>query len=106
MISIKIDDNVEAELYVIRHVDGKRIRIPVQVNENGNLRKTKIPNGVIMVKCYGSGDKKHYKGLWNKKYEFKKRNYLEMASSIDKLLPKLEKYNCPVFNYENAKRLL
>lgn len=106
MITIKIDDNVEVELYVIRYVDGKKLRIPVQVNENCNLRKTQIPDGVIMVKGYGTGDKKHYKGLWNKKYEFKKRNYLEMASSIDKLLPELEKYNCPVFNYENGKRLL
>lgn len=103
---IKIEDNVEVELYVIRTVDGKRFRIPVQVNENDNLRKTQIPDGVIMVKAYGSGDKKQYKGLWNKKYEYKKRNYLEMASSIDKLLPELEKYNCPVFNYENGKRLL
>ena len=106
MRTIKIDDNVEVELYVIRHVGGKRLRIPVQVNENSNLRKTQIPDGVIMVKCYGSGNKKQYKGLWNKKYEFKKRNYLEMASSIDKLLPELEKYDCPVFNYENGKRLL
>ena len=106
MRTIKIDDNVEVELYVIRHVDGKRLRIPVQTSENDNLRKTQIPNGVILVKCYGSGDKKQYKGLWNKKYKFKKRNYLEVASSIDKLLPELEKYNCPVFNYENGKRLL
>ena len=103
---VKIDDNVEVELYAIRHADGKKLRIPVGANEKDNLRKNQIPDKVIMVKAYGNDDNKQFRGLWNKKYESKHRNYLETASTIEELLPKLEKYNCYVYNYENGKRLL
>ena len=46
--------------------------------------------------------------LKNKEYEFKKRDYLETAKSIDKLISKLKEndYGCYVFNWENGERLL
>ena len=88
---VKIADSVEVELYVIRNVDGKKLRIPIEVNDEASLRKTQIPNGVIMVKAYGKDDEKQFKALWNKKYRYKNRNYLETAQTIEELLPKLEK---------------
>ena len=101
---IKLDDE-EIQLYVIKHIDGNRFRIPIQVDENDELRKNQIPDGVIMVKSYGE-ENKHYKGLWNKEYEYDKAPYVETAKSLDELLSKLEKYNCYVFNWEVGERLL
>ncbi len=102
---IKIDDE-EIELYVIKHVEGNRLRIPIRVDEDDELRKNQIPNKVIMVKSYGKGDKKHFKGLWNKEYEYDKAPYVEIAKTIDDLVSKLKKYGCYVFNWENGERLL
>ena len=38
---IKIDDE-EVELYVIKHVEGNRLRIPIRVDEDDELRKNQI----------------------------------------------------------------
>ena len=102
---IKLDDE-EIELYVVKHIDGKRLSIPLQVDKDEELNKSRIPDGVIMVKSYGDENNKHYKGLWNKEYEFKKANYVETAQTIDELVSKLEKYGCYVFNWEDGKQLL
>ena len=105
---LKIDDDEEVELYIIKQINGDKFRIPVQVDENAQLKKSQIPKGVIMVRSYNSGDDKHFKALWHEEYEFKKRNYLETAPSMDKLLVKLkENYkDFPVFNWETGERLL
>lgn len=105
---LKIDDDEEVELYIIKQINGEKFRIPVQVDENAQLKKSQIPDGVIMVKSYSGGDHRYYKAVWNKDYEFKKRNYLETAKSIDKLVSELEEkdYGCYVFNWETGERLL
>ena len=102
---IKIDHE-EIEINVIKRVDGKKLRIPIKVDENEELKKTRIPDGVIMVKTYHNG----VRCFWNKDYPYKKANYLETAQTIDELLAKLKErddiddYN--VFNWEDGKQLL
>ena len=105
---IKIDDDEEVELYVIKCIDGVKFRIPVQVDEDAHLKKNQIPDGVIMVRSYSGGDHRYFKALWRGEYEFKKRDYLETAKSIEKLIDKLKEkeYGCPVFNWETGERLL
>lgn len=105
---LKIDDDEEIELYVIKQIDDKKFRIPVQVDEDAQLKKNQIPDGIIMVRSYSGGNHRYFKALWNKEYEFKKRDYLETAKSLDKLISKLKEkeYGCYVFNWENGKRLL
>ena len=102
---IKIDDE-EIELYVIKYVDGKKLRIPVCTDENEKLDKTRIPDDVIMVKSYGKGVHKIFNGLWNRKYEYAHAQYVETSHKLDDLLVKLEKYDMPVFSWENGERLL
>ena len=85
----------------------KKFRIPVQVDEDAQL-KNQIPDGIIMVRSYSGKDHRYFKALWNKEYEFKKRDYLETAKSLDKLISKLKEkeYGDYVLNLENGKRLL
>ena len=103
---IKIDDEDEVELYVIKKVGSKKFRIPVKVNENEKLRDSKIPNDVIMVKAGKNG----FTARWNKGYEFKKAPYLETAQSIDELLFKLKERDDidkhHVFSWEDGEQLL
>ena len=102
---IKLDDE-EIELYVIKHIDGKTFRIPIQIDKDEKLRKTQIPDDVIMVKSYGEDDNKNYKGLWNKEYKYNKAPYLETAKTKKELINKLEKYGCYVFDWETGEQLL
>lgn len=106
MTIIKFDDE-EIELYVIKHVDGKKLRIPVEAVKGEKFDKTRIPDGVIMVRQgYNSG----FNALWNKKYPYQKAQYLETAQTIDELLSKLKERddidNYHVFNWEDGEQLL
>ena len=102
---IKIDDE-EIEVNVIKHIDGKKLRIPIKVDENEKLYSSRIPDGVIMVKTFNDG----VKCFWNKGYPYKKANYLETAQTIDELLSKLKERedidDYHVFNWEDGKQLL
>ena len=105
MTIIKFYDE-ELELYVIKHVDGKKLRIPVKANKDEKFDKTRVPDGVIMVKTADNG----FFALWNKKYPYQKANYLEMSPTIDGLLSKLKERDdiddYHVFSWEDGKQLL
>lgn len=51
---IKIDDE-EIELYVIKRINGKKLRIPIKVDEGEILDNSRIPDDVIMVKTFNNG---------------------------------------------------
>lgn len=105
MTIIKFDDE-EIELYVIKYVDGEKLRIPVKANENEKFDKSRVPDGVIMVKRSNNG----FFALWNKKYPYQKANYLEMSTTMNDLLSKLKERddinNYHVFDWENGEQLL
>ena len=105
MTIIKFYDE-EIELYVIKHINGEKFRIPVKAHKDEKFDKTRIPNGVIMVRTTDKG----VFALWNNKYPYKKANYLEMSTTIDELLSKLKKLddidNYYVFNWETGEQLL
>lgn len=105
MTIIKFYDE-EIELYVIKHIGDKKLRIPVKAYKDEKFDKTRIPDGVIMVRTNDNG----VFALWNKEYPFKKANYLEMSTTIDELLSKLKERddigNYHVFNWENGEQLL
>ena len=54
MAIIKFYDE-EIELYVIKHVDGKKFRIPVEAVKGEKFDKTRIPDGVIMARSVNNG---------------------------------------------------
>lgn len=105
MTIIKFYDE-EIELYVIKHIDGKKLRIPVRAYKDEKFDKTRIPDGVIMVRTKDNS----VFALWNKEYPYKQANYLEISTTIDGLLSKLQKLddidNYLVFNWENGEQLL
>lgn len=110
----KLKDNIdrglfsgeEIELYVIKYVDGKKLRIPVEAVKGEKFDKTRIPDGVIMVRHTNNG----FNALWNQKYPYQKAQYLETAQTIEDLLSKLKKRDdiddYHVFNWEDGKQLL
>ena len=106
MTIIKFDDE-EIELYVIKYVDGEKLRIPVEAYKGERFDKTRIPKGVIMVR---RGHNSGFNALWREKYPYHKAQYLETAQTIDDLLIKLKKRDdidkYPVFNWENGEQLL
>ena len=105
MTIIKFHDE-EIELYVIKHIDGKKLRIPVEAVKGEKFDKTRIPKGVIMVR---RGANSGFNALWCEKYPYQ-TNYLETAQTIEKLLSKLKERddidNYHVFNWENGEQLL
>ena len=105
MTIIKFYDE-EIELYVIKHVNGEKLRIPVEAVKGERFDKTRIPKGVIMVRHTNNG----FNALWREKYPYQKAQYLETAQTIDELLSKLKKRddidNYHVFNWEDGKQLL
>ena len=105
MTIIKFDDE-EIELYVIKYVEGKKLRIPVESVKGEKFDKTRIPDGVIMARSVNNG----FNALWNKKYPYQKAQYLETAQTIDGLLDKLKKRDdlgdYLVFSWEDGKQLL
>ena len=105
MAIIKFYDE-EIELYVIKHVDGKKFRIPVEAVKGEKFDKTRIPDGVIMARSVNNG----FNALWNKKYPYQKAQYLETAKTIDELIDKIKKRDdidgYHVFNWEDGKQLL
>ena len=106
MTIVKFYDE-EIELYVIKYVDGERLRIPVEAVKGEKFDKTRIPKGVIMVR---RGSNSGFNALWCEKYPYQKAQYLETAQTIEKLLSKLKERddidNYHVFNWENGEQLL
>lgn len=106
MTIIKFYDE-EIELYVIKHVDGERLRIPVEAYKGEKFDKTRIPDGVIMVR---PGHNSGFNALWNKKYPYQKAQYLETAQTIEGLLSKLKKRDdiddYHVFRWDTGEQLL
>lgn len=105
MTIIKFDDE-EIELYVIKYVGGKKLRIPVEAFKGEKFDKTRIPDRVIMARRVNNG----FNALWNKKYPYQKAPYLETAKTIDELLDKLKKRDdiggYSVFSWEDGEQLL
>lgn len=105
MTIIKFYDE-EIELYVIKHIDGKKLRIPVEAVKGEKFDKTRIPDGVIMVRYVNNS----FNALWNKKYPYQKAQYLETAQTIYELIDKLKKRDdidgYHVFSWEDGKQLL
>ena len=105
MAIIKFYDE-EIELYVIKYVDGKKLRIPVEAVKGEKFDKTRIPQGVIIARKVNNG----FNALWNEKYPYQKAQYLETAKTIDELIEKLKKRDdikgYHVFSWEDGKQLL
>lgn len=105
MTIIKFDDE-ELELYVIKYVDGKKLRIPVEAVKGEKFDKTRIPDEVIMARPVNDG----FNALWNEKYPYQKAQYLETATSIEGLLSKLKERDdidgYHVFRWDTGEQLL
>ena len=79
-------------------LEGNRLRIPIRVDEDDELRKNQIPNKgyhgkILCVK----GTKNTLKVYGIREYEYDKAPYVEIAKTIDDLVSKLKKYGCYVF---------